>query len=145
MMGTVWGWSVSTKDIPERVVNPMTRLNPQLIETKRPKALVRRRVDMISDMMTQDTAPNPMANPTTNMSTANTAMYPWPWRVKNVRPSQGAQGKRGEEVTWRICELFADNKVIERTKSEKALESNGEEVEEKGGDRQHERGSTEKK
>jgi hypothetical protein len=35
--------------------------------------------------------------------------------------------------------------VIERTKSEKALESNGEEVEEKGGDRQHERGSTEKK
>jgi hypothetical protein len=61
---------------PVRVDNPMTRLNPQLIETKRPKALVRRRVDIISDMITQDTAPNPSANPTTKKRTAKTATKP---------------------------------------------------------------------
>ncbi len=59
---------------PGRVVNPMTRLKPQLIETKSPKAFVLNLVDIISDITTQETAPRPIANPMTKKRTAKTAI-----------------------------------------------------------------------
>jgi hypothetical protein len=93
MMECWWRIVTVYLGLPESVVNPMTRLKPQLIDTKRPKALVRRRVDMISDMITQETAPNPIANPTTNMRTARTAMYPLD---KIRRDSRERRRERGE-------------------------------------------------
>jgi hypothetical protein len=45
-------------DAPGRVQDAMTRLAPQLMERKRDMALTRKRLGIISDMITHTTAPN---------------------------------------------------------------------------------------
>lgn len=67
---------------PGRVVNPITRLKPQLTDTKRPNALVLNLVDIISDIITHETAPNPIANPITKNRTAKTAINPYKIKEK---------------------------------------------------------------